>query len=153
MLRKWKIPITGFYYGLLRFITDITEFYYGYYGTFLKDSIDSEPRPQKTPETLIVEKTLEKSSRFITDITEYYRYYGNRYYGILQNITVISPPPLLRSTTGVLPAFSQDDLMWSEAKAMRNKHSETGQGGGRKQKGQKQSFTYGRALSHVQSCF
>ncbi len=41
--------ITGFYYGLLRFITDITEFYYVYYGTFLKDFIDSEPRPQKSP--------------------------------------------------------------------------------------------------------
>ncbi len=30
ILRKWKIPITGFYYGLLRFITYITEFCYGY---------------------------------------------------------------------------------------------------------------------------
>ncbi len=34
------------YYGfLLRFIT----VYYGYYGTFLKDFIDSEPKPQKSP--------------------------------------------------------------------------------------------------------
>ncbi len=63
------------YYGfLLRFIT----VYSGYYGTFLKDLIDSEPRHQKSLETLIFEKNLEKSSRFITDIKEYYRYYGNR---------------------------------------------------------------------------
>ncbi len=55
-----------------RDITEMeTEFYYGYYGTFLKDFIDSEPRPpQKAPKTLIFEKNLEKPSRFITDITE-----------------------------------------------------------------------------------
>ncbi len=40
ILRKWKIPITIFfftvYYG-----------YYGYYGTFLQGFNDSEPRHQK----------------------------------------------------------------------------------------------------------
>ncbi len=62
----------GLYYGLLRsFITDITEFHFGYYGTFLKVFIDSESRHQKRFETLTFEKTLEKSSQFITDITEY----------------------------------------------------------------------------------
>ncbi len=95
ILRKCKIPITGFYYGLLRFITDITEFYYGYYGIFLRIILTLKQDPKKAPETLIFEKTLEKASRFITDIMENYRYYGNRCYEILWNITVrnISPPP------------------------------------------------------------
>ncbi len=51
------------YYGfLLWFITDINEFYYRYYGTFLEDFIDSESRHQKCLKTLMFEKTLEKSS-------------------------------------------------------------------------------------------
>ncbi len=84
ILQKCKIPITGFYYGLLRFITDITEFYYGYYGTFLKDFIDSEPRPQKSPQNPHI---WEKHGK-IEPI-----YYG--YYGILRNITVRNISALL----------------------------------------------------------
>ncbi len=41
------------YYGLLQFIT---EFCYGCYGTFLKGFTDSEPRHQKSLETLVFEK-------------------------------------------------------------------------------------------------
>ena len=106
ILRKWKIPITGFYYGILRFITDITEFYYGYYGTFLKDFVDSGPRPsKKARKALIFGENQEKSGQFITDITEYYGYYGNGYYGILRNITVRNislplPPSYIGSGPG-----------------------------------------------------
>ncbi len=73
-------------YGfLLRFIT----FYYGYYGTFLKDLLTlNQDTKKKKPRNPTFAKTLEKSSRFITDIAEYYGYYGNRCYGILRNITV-----------------------------------------------------------------
>ncbi len=62
---------------------------------------------KKSLETPTFEKTLEKSSRFITDITEYYGYYGNRYYGILRNITVrnISPPWYIHE-------HGQSKIMW-----------------------------------------
>jgi hypothetical protein len=94
ILRKWKIPITGFYYGLLRilrilrsYITDIT-------GLFLRIFLTLNQNPEKAPKTLIFEKNPGKSSRFITDITEYYGYYGNRYYRMLKKLrSVISPPP------------------------------------------------------------
>ncbi len=87
----------SYYWFLLWFIT----VYYGYYGTFLKDFIDSEPRHQKSLEILIFEKTLEKASQFITDITEYYGYYRNCYYRILQNITVRNIPPGLKAITSM----------------------------------------------------
>ncbi len=71
ILRKWKIPISGFYgfYGLLWDIKDTTE----YNGTFHKKFIDSEPRHQKKSlETLIFEKNREIEPN----------YFG--YYGILR---------------------------------------------------------------------
>jgi hypothetical protein len=55
---------------LLRFITDITEFYSRYYATFLRILLNLNQDTKKSLEPLIFEKTLEKSSRFITDITE-----------------------------------------------------------------------------------
>ena len=98
--RKWKLPITGFYYGLLRilwsFITDIR-------GLFLRILLNLNQDPKKAPETLIFEKTLEKSRQFITDITEYYGYYGNCYYGILRNITVVISPPCLNAWVSFKP--------------------------------------------------
>ncbi len=78
------------YFGFwLRIIT----VYYGNYGTFLKDFIDSEPRPQKAPETLMFEKTLENRADLLR---------------ILRNITVrnVSPPPVEYSSL-VLPLRGQ----------------------------------------------
>ncbi len=92
------------YYGfLLQFITDITEFYYGYYGTFLKDFIDSEPRHQKSLETLIFEKKLEnradllRKKRNITDITEIAI---TEYYGYI-TVCNIPPPVLMQAHTSI----------------------------------------------------
>ncbi len=81
------------YYGLLRilrsFITDVT-------GLSLRILLTLNQDTKKSLETLTFEKNLEKSSQFITDITEYYGYYGNRYYGILRNITDRNISPALK---------------------------------------------------------
>ncbi len=72
-MRNTYFPLyNGF---LLQFDSNITGFYYGYYGTFHKDFVDSGPRPPKGPEALIFfGKKLEKLGRYITNITEYYGY-------------------------------------------------------------------------------
>ncbi len=64
ILRKWKIPITGFYYGLFRFITDITDIM----GLSLRILL------KKAPETQIFEENLEIQAdllRILRNITEY----------------------------------------------------------------------------------
>jgi hypothetical protein len=70
---------------LLRFITDITGFYYGHYGTFLKNLVDSGPRPPQNPHIWVnpgkkigpiyfgyngILRTLRK--KLLRNITEYY---------------------------------------------------------------------------------
>jgi hypothetical protein len=52
--KKKKNPISGFYYGLFRFIMDIT-------GLFLRILLTLEQDPKKGLETLIFGETLEKS--------------------------------------------------------------------------------------------
>ncbi len=76
-----KFLLKGYYYGLLRFIT---EFYYGYYVTFLKDFIDSEPRPQISTRNSNIRR--KKPGKELI-------YYG--YYGILR----ILRKSLLRNIT------------------------------------------------------
>ncbi len=49
ILRQYKILIRDYNCGLIQLITDITDimrFYYGYYGTFQKDFVDSEPNQE-----------------------------------------------------------------------------------------------------------
>ncbi len=78
ILRKWKIPIAGIYYGLLWNITDT--------GLFVKDllTLDQNPRKKLPGPSYLKKKKKNKENlaQFIMDITEYY--------GILQSI--ISPP-------------------------------------------------------------
>jgi hypothetical protein len=77
---------------LLRFITDIMEFYDGCYGTFLKDFIDSERSPKKTHKIIIFKKNLEKNQADLLRILR-----------ILRNITVhnISPSTAEAKRLGV----------------------------------------------------
>ncbi len=86
MLPKWKIPIAGFNYGLLRFVTDIMEFNYGYYVTFLKDFVDLDQTQKKRGAKPLILGNLENPGRLVTDITEIAI---TEYYGILWS--VISP--------------------------------------------------------------
>ncbi len=62
-----------FYYSLLQFITDITDYITDITGLFFRSLLTLNQNTKNSLETLTFEKTLEKSSRF------YYRYYGNRY--------------------------------------------------------------------------
>jgi hypothetical protein len=64
--------ITGFYYGLLRFITDIGEFYYGYYGTFQRIFLTLNQDTKKASKPSYLGKPWKNRADFITAITEYY---------------------------------------------------------------------------------
>jgi hypothetical protein len=77
------------YYGfLLQFITDIKEYYYGCYGTFLKDFVDSGPRsPKKAPKPSYIWGNPGKIGPI------YNGYY--RILRILRNITVRNISPTL----------------------------------------------------------
>ncbi len=85
ILQKCKILITGFYNGWLRDITDITDFYCGYYGAFPLGFVESGPRPRKKlpgpsylKKTMKIQPNLLRILRNITDITEFAitEYYG-----------------------------------------------------------------------------
>jgi hypothetical protein len=93
ILRKWKIPITGFYHSLLRFIIDNMEFYYGYYGTFLKDFIDSESRHQKKKASNLRKPWKNRADllRILRNITEITKIAITEFCGILRSMISSRP--------------------------------------------------------------
>ncbi len=94
--------ITGFYYVLLRFITDIT-------GLFLRILLTFNQDPKKAPKHSYLRKNCKNWDN-LKHITEYYGYYENRYYGILRNITVRNISPSRTSDWKNSKIFPRNEL-------------------------------------------
>ncbi len=89
---------------LLRFITDITNFYYGNYGVFTREFVTLKILSRIRPKNPTFGGKSAKNwdillwkLQNLTDITEYCRYYG--ILRILRNITDITEFFLLRNIT------------------------------------------------------
>ncbi len=80
ILRKWKIPLTGFYYGLLRILRDFPK---GFYWLWIKT-------PKKTSKLSHLRKPWKNWADLLWILRKSQLRNITEYYGILRNITDIT---------------------------------------------------------------